>query len=231
MVIKKIFEDKFLLVLNKPSGLVVNNSNSTGNMITLQDWLIEHEIGMGVERNGIVHRIDKETSGILIVAKTQVAMDFLQRQFKERKTTKMYMTMVHGKMILKEGRVTAPISRNPFNRTRFGVFVGGKEAETRYELVDMYRRGGQEFSYLKVFPKTGRTHQIRVHMKYLGHGVVSDEFYAGRKTARKDRLWCPRLFLQAVSLRIKHPVSGRDLIFEIGLANDLKKVLNSMEKD
>ncbi|MEA3355549.1 MAG: RluA family pseudouridine synthase [Patescibacteria group bacterium] len=230
MVIKKIFEDKFLLVLNKPSGLVVNNSSSTKKIITLQDWLVEHEIGMEVARNGIVHRIDKETSGVLIIAKTQKAMDFLQRQFKERMVGKMYMTMVHGRMILRKGQVTAPISRNPFNRTKFGVFVGGKESETRYEVVGFYKRGAQEFTYLKVFPKTGRTHQVRVHMKYLGHGVVSDEFYAGRKTARKDRLWCPRLFLQAVSLRIKHPKSKKYLLFEIGLADDLEKILDTMKK-
>ena len=150
MVIKKIFEDKFVLVLNKPSGLIVNNSQSTKKIITLQDWLVEHKIGLGVKRNGIVHRIDKETSGILIIAKTQEVMDFLQRQFKERMVQKTYMTMVHGRLILKEGKINAPISRNPFNQTKFGVFVGGKESETKYELVDVYKRGGQEFSSYEI---------------------------------------------------------------------------------
>jgi len=231
MEIKKIFEDESLLVINKPSGLVVNNSQSTKNIVTLQDWLVEHKIGMDVERNGIVHRIDKETSGILLIAKTSESMKFLQKQFKERAVEKVYRTLVHGRMISKEGRVIAPISRNPFNRTKFGVFVGGRESETRYEVVAEYKRGGQEFSYLKVFPKTGRTHQIRVHMKHLGHGVVADEFYAGRKTARNDRVWCSRLFLQAVTLRIKHPKSLKYLSFDIPLADDLKKVLSSLEKD
>lgn len=230
MEIKKIFEDESLLVVNKPSGLVVNNSQSTRQIVTLQDWLIENKIGRGVERDGIVHRIDKETSGILIVAKNQEAMSFLQGEFKERLVEKTYMTLVHGRLLSKEGRVVAPISRNPFNKTKFGVFVGGKESETNYELVGMYKKGNQEFSYLKVFPKTGRTHQIRVHMKHLGHGVVSDEFYAGRKTARKDRLWCPRLFLQAVALKIRHPKSLKYLSFEVPLANDLQLVLNSLIK-
>lgn len=231
MEIKKVFEDEFLLVIDKPSGLVVNNSISTKNLVTLQDWLIENKIGMGVERNGIVHRLDKETSGLLVVAKSQRGMDFLQRQFKERLIEKIYMTLVHGRVIQRQGKMTAPISRNPFNPSKFGVFVGGKESETSYQLVSYYKRGQQEFSYLRVFPKSGRTHQIRVHMKFLGHGVVADEFYAGRKTARNDRRWCARLFLQAVSLKIKHPRSGRVLVFETSLTEDLKKVLDSLEKD
>ena len=231
MEIKKIFEDEVLLVINKPSGLVVNNSQSTRDVITLQDWLIEHKIGERVERNGIVHRIDKETSGILLVAKTKEAMKFLQNEFKERMVLKTYVTLVHGKMISKEGNIDAPISRNPFNKTKFGAFVGGKESQTSYKVKATYKRGNQEFSYLEVFPKTGRTHQIRVHMKHLGHGVVSDEFYAGRKTARNDRLWCPRLFLQAVSIKIRHPRSGKYLLFETSLASDLKKVLEIIKKD
>jgi len=230
MKIKKIFEDKYLLVVEKPAGMVVNISATTKNMKTLQDWLVKNGLGDGVERNGIVHRIDKETSGALIIAKTEQVMKDLQKQFKDRKVSKEYLTLVHGEVKPATGKIKVPVTRNPFNRTKFGVFVGGKSAETGYQAIGVYKKGQEKFSLLKVKPKTGRTHQIRVHMKYINHPVVADNLYAGRKTNKKDRLWCVRLFLHAHVLEVIHPVLNKKMSFEAKLATDLQTVLKKLEK-
>jgi len=230
MKIKKIFEDKYLLVVEKPAGMVVNISATTNKMITLQDCLIKNGLGKGVEKNGIVHRIDKETSGALIIAKTNQVMQDLQKQFKERTVRKEYLTLVHGEVKPATGEIKMPVTRNPFNRTKFGVFVGGKPAETSYQAMEIYKKGQEKFSLLKVKPKTGRTHQIRVHMKYINHPVVADNLYAGRKTNKKDRLWCKRLWLHAHVLEVIHPVLKKKMQFEVKLASDLQTVLEKLKK-
>ncbi|MCG2691574.1 pseudouridine synthase, partial [Microgenomates group bacterium] len=133
--------------------------------------------------------------------------------------------LVHGLVVPKEGRINLPISRNPFNRQRFGVFIGGREAETEYRVLNYYHLGLEKFSLVEVKPKTGRTHQIRVHFKQLGFPLVADEWYSGRKTSKKDRVWCPRLFLQAIAIEINQQV------FKTSLAVDLQRVLDKLIKD
>jgi len=219
-----------LLVIDKPTGMVVNRAETTRKMVTLQDWLAKQGIGMGVERNGIVHRLDKETSGVLVVAKSQEVMRDLQKQFKERKVQKTYLALVHGQIRPKKGKIRAPITRNPFNRKRFGVFVGGKPAETEYQVKEEYEYKGERLGLVKLWPKTGRTHQIRVHLKHVGHPLVADELYAGRKTSRKDRSWCSRLWLQAVSLELTHPGLRKKKRFEAELAVDLQAGLKKLRK-
>jgi len=228
---KIIFEDRWLLAVNKPAGMVVNRAETTKRMVTLQDWLEKKKRGQAIERNGIVHRLDKETSGVLVVAKTAEVMKALQQQFKDRQVKKTYLCLVHGQVKPRKGKIKAPISRNPFNRKRFGVFLGGRVAETEYQVMEELRYKGEELSLVKIWPKTGRTHQIRVHMKHIGHALVADELYAGRKTSRKDRLWCPRLFLQAGSLELIHPVLKQKKRFEAELAVELEAVLKRMRKD
>lgn len=225
-----IFEDKDILLLNKPSGVVVNRANTTKNP-TVQDWLekylkLQNE-GIG-GRAGIVHRLDKGTSGILIVAKTIKAFDKIQGQFKERSVEKSYQCLVHGKIEIKKGQIKASVGRLPWNRKRFGVLPGGRSAETNYEVISYYKNDEDIFSLVRVFPKTGRTHQIRIHMKYIGHPLVADEFYAGRKTSRKDITWCPRLFLHAKSISFVHPKTDKRLTFQANLPNDLRKVLQKL---
>ena len=230
MDLKIIFEDKDILLLNKPSGMVVNKANTTKEP-TLQDWLEKYlrlkDEGIG-GRAGIVHRLDKGTSGILIVAKTIKAFENLQEQFKERSIKKSYQCLVHGKIEIKKGQIKAPVGRLPWNRERFGVLPGGRSAETNYEVISYYKNDKDIFSLVNVFPKTGRTHQIRIHMKYLGYPLVADEFYAGRKTSRKDRTWCPRLFLHAKSISFVHPRTNKKLTFLANLPNDLRKVLQKL---
>lgn len=222
MTPKIIFEDNALLVLDKPSGLVVNRAE-TQKEETLEDWLAGKI--PGVLRSGIVHRLDKDTSGLLVVAKTQEAMASLQAQFKGREVVKKYLALVHGKVTPESGTIDAPLARNPFNRMRFGVFPGGREAKTDYRVLRQFA----DLTYLELSPHTGRTHQIRVHLKYINHSIVSDSIYGGRKNYQADLSFCPRLFLHATFLQIKHPVSGERREFESPLPTDLQGVLDKLQ--
>ncbi len=221
---KVIFEDDFLLVIDKPAGMVVNRAKTVKEE-TVQDWVGGYlKIkGRGAGgRAGIAHRLDKETSGLLLIAKTEKSFKDLQKQFKERKVEKKYLALVHGQVKLKKGTIEVPISRSPYNRKKFGVFLGGRPAKTRYEV----KKGYPNFSLLELTPETGRTHQIRVHLKYIGHPVVGDEKYAGRKTARDDRQWCPRQFLHASSLSFSHPGTKKKVSFSSKLPAELEKALH-----
>lgn len=232
---KIVFEDEYLMVLEKPAGWIVNEADTTNGQMVLQSWLgkLDHPLAGSREyRSGIVHRLDKETSGLMLVAKTKEAFEGLQRAFKERKVRKTYTALVHGIIEPKEGSVEAPVGRLPWRRDRFGVLPGGREAVTQYLVSGILYRGEgkdkESFSLLELRPKTGRTHQIRIHLKYLGHPIVSDEFYAGRKTARNDRKWCPRLFLHASEISFDHPINGRNMAFKSQLPRDLKFSLDSL---
>jgi 23S rRNA pseudouridine1911/1915/1917 synthase len=230
-----IFEDAAFLVINKPWGITVNNAETTKNQETVQDYLVSNSKFLVSNKNpndqneqefnskaGIVHRLDKDTSGVLVVAKTPEAYLNLKLQFQNRQVEKKYLALVHGRVIPPAGVINLPIERNPFNRTKFGVFPNGREAVTAYETAQAFPK----FTLLMVSPKTGRTHQIRVHLKHLGHPVVSDPVYGGRKQRREDLKFCPRLFLHAASLTLKHPQSGEVMTFTASLPDELQKVLN-----
>lgn len=226
---KVLFEDDNLLVIDKPAGMVVNKAETTRGEETVEDWLrqnFQFEIfNFQSCRSGIVHRLDKETSGLLLIAKTPESFTNLQQQFKNRQVKKKYLALVHGKVVPEEGEIKAPVGRLPWNRERFGVIPGGREATTKYKILRYYdTKILGELSFLELTPMTGRTHQIRVHLKYLGHPIVGDSFYAGRKRAREDRKFCPRVFLHASFLEFNHPVSGKRLSFESPLPNELSKV-------
>ncbi|MFH1840563.1 MAG: RluA family pseudouridine synthase [Candidatus Shapirobacteria bacterium] len=226
-----IFQDKDLLVLDKPAGWIVNRSQTTFRQETLQDWL-EREMPCQVrfERAGIVHRLDKETSGLLLVAKNEKAFEELQSQFKNRQVKKEYLVLLHGRVIPVEGSIQAAISRHPLNRHKFGVFLGGRSAQTEYQLVTFFPSSQWgSFSLVKVQPRSGRTHQIRVHFKHLGFAVVGDLLYAGRKVARQDRRWCPRQFLHAAALEFRHPRSRQPLFFTSPLPEVLQRALNNVK--
>lgn len=269
---KVIFEDEWVMVVSKPSGMVVNRSD-TNREGTLQDELsgyfkLGSSLGIG-DRAGIVHRLDRETSGLLVVAKTQKAYENLQAQFKSREVTKEYLALVHGKVGQTEGSIEVRVARiGKFGR--FGVVRGrpsytkvteGKEARTDYKVIDSYifktelfdkilnptspdqddrkvtksrinylKQNAREYSFLSVFPKTGRTHQIRVHLKHIGHPVVSDLIYGPNKLIRFDLLWCSRLFLHASKLEFAHPKTGKSITFESGLPNDLKNAILNLKE-
>lgn len=223
---KIVFQDQTLLVIEKPAGLVVNQVPSSKDQ-SLQEWLRAKKLSL-IPRSGIVHRLDKDTSGLLVVAKTLEAFEDLQRQFKERKVEKKYLALVHGQVAPSEGEINLPVSRSPFDRKKFGVFLGGRPSKTNYEVKKHYSFKGEEYTLLELFPKTGRTHQIRVHLKHLGYPVVGDAKYAGRKTVRLDRQWCPRQFLHAAYLSFTHPVTGKKVSFTSPLPADLEAALKKM---
>ena len=223
-----IFEDESILVLDKPSGWITNDASTTTTQPVIQTWLRENLkyllVGDRDRRDGIVHRLDKETSGLLVVATTIPAFENLQSQFKERKVAKTYIALAHGEVIPKEGKIEASVGRLPWRRQRFGVLPGGREAITNYKVLKTLSKDNEKFSLVELYPKTGRTHQIRIHLKFIGHPIVGDNFYAGRKTSRDDRLWCPRLFLHAAKISFFHPETGKELTFESELPKDLNLV-------
>lgn len=229
-----IFEDKYLLVVDKPSGWITNEAETTKGQPVLQDWLFNNFTYSVAKdkamRSGIVHRLDKETSGLLIIAKTAKSFEKIQRQFKERIVSKEYLALAHGKIEPGEGSIEVPVGRLPWARKKFGILPGGRESKTFYKVLSYYKNNKDTFSLLSLRPKTGRTHQIRIHLKYLGHPIVSDEFYAGRKTSRNDRKWCARLFLHAAGISFLHPETGKAINIENSLPSDLKSVLASLEK-
>ena len=295
---KIIFEDGYLLIIEKPSGTVVNRADSVKGE-TVQDWA-DKKLGLDMpinkavsdkncavqdwaekklqiancelridskedidnlvntflsrsgivhrldketsadygslvktflSRSGIIHRLDKETSGLLVIAKDPQTFILMQGLFKDRAVEKRYETLVHGQMQAAAGEINASVGRLPWNREKFGVLPGGKEAQTAWKLDFLYGTdGGGRFSLLTVFPHTGRTHQIRIHFKYIGHSVVGDSLYAGRKVYRQDRKFCPRLFLHAKYLKFIHPVTNKVLEAESKLPGDLQNVLETLSK-
>lgn len=233
--LKIIFEDNNLMVLDKPSGWIVNTATTTKDQPVVQDWLykrFDYPIAKNnIFRSGIVHRIDKETSGLLVVAKNQKAFEELQRQFKERIVKKTYIALVHGKLLYVKGTINVPVGRLPWRRERFGIISGGRDSKTDYELIHYYSKDDNLFSLIKCYPKTGRTHQIRIHMKHLGFPIVGDLFYAGRKTSRDDRIWCKRLFLHSSEITFLDPVNKSLIKVESELPNDLKEVLKILKSE
>lgn len=237
---KIIFEDDHIMVLDKPTGWITNSASTTGEQPVVQDWIasnFQFPISNFQEcRNGIVHRLDKETSGILLVAKTKKAYEDLQKQFKDREISKTYTALVHGLVEPENGEIKAPVGRLPWRRDRFGILPGGRESISKYEVIDIYHLSEakninfKDYSLLKFYPKTGRTHQIRIHAKYIKHPIVSDDFYAGRKTSRVDRKWCPRLFLHASEINITHPINGKKIKYSSNLPDDLTLALEHLEK-
>lgn len=228
-----VFEDESVLVLDKPAGWVVNDAATAHGNPIVQNWLKEnfsYEISKDDSmRSGIVHRLDKETSGLLVIAKTRTVFENLQKQFADREVKKEYLALVHGKLKNPKENVVATVGRLPWNRERFGILPSGKPSETAFERLKIFKdKQGNWYSLVRAFPKTGRTHQIRIHLKYLGYPIVSDTFYAGRKTSRKDRLWCGRLFLHAEKICFNHPKNGKTVCFESLLPSDLSTSLKNL---
>lgn len=243
--LRVIYENNDFLIIDKESGITVNRSDTTSKELTLQDLVEEYTRGPvpastpGVDaqildafsqRNGIVHRLDKETSGLIIVAKKAKAFEKLQFQFKNREVVKSYLALVHGEIRPETGEINAPVGRLPWSRKRFGVLAGGREATTSYEVVTNYQlpTTNEKLSLVRLFPKTGRTHQIRVHLKYINHPIFSDPLYGGRKNSRQDRNLLPRIFLHAESLTFKSPRTGKVVRFESKLPMELKEFIESL---
>jgi 23S rRNA pseudouridine1911/1915/1917 synthase len=232
--IEIVYEDETLAVVNKPAGLVVHPAAGTPSG-TLANALAYHfqqlpDSGAGV-RPGIVHRLDRDTSGLLVVAKTEAALENLSDQFRDRTVFKSYVTLVHGRMAASSGKIDQPLARDPANRTRMAVVRGGRNALTLYRV----RRAFERFTLLDVELKTGRTHQIRVHLAWLKHPVVGDETYGG---GRDNTIQNPQLrarvrnlkrhFLHAEKLGFVHPVKQKFMKFESSLPEELTDLLAAL---
>ena len=183
-----------------------------------------------LSRGGVVHRLDKETSGLLLIAKNPQSFSNLQKQFKQREVKKVYLALVHGEVRPEKGEISASVGRLPYNRIRFGVIAGGREATTDYEVINYYRLGKEKFTYLRLNPKTGRTHQIRVHLKYINHPIFSDPLYGGRKVSRADRKLLPRLFLHASEISFLHPKNNQIISLESPLPQELVNFLLTLSE-
>ncbi|MFQ5801991.1 MAG: RluA family pseudouridine synthase [Candidatus Methylomirabilales bacterium] len=219
-----LYEDNDVLVVNKPPGLLVHPGAGRRHG-TVVNALLYHYPGIsgigGVERPGIVHRLDKDTSGCLLVAKTAVAHQVLTRQFQTRQVKKTYLALVHGSVRVGRGKITLPIGRRERERKRMGVrTTKGREAETTYQVL----RSAPKCTLVQVMPTTGRTHQIRVHLAAIGHPVVGDKVYGGRRQ-RKSRWNVARQLLHAWKLAFRHPRTGERVESTAPLAPDFCDIL------
>jgi len=233
MDIKILYEDTDLLALDKPAGLVVHSDSKTKEP-TLADWLVEkypsiREVGEPwtapngevIYRPGIVHRLDRDTSGVLVVAKTPESFAHLKKQFQERLAKKTYRAFVYGIVKNDTGIIDKPIGRSTSDFRKWSAEFGARgelrEAVTEYKVLER----GKGATYVEVYPKTGRTHQIRVHLKAIGHSVVCDALYAPKQVCI---LGFNRTALHAFSLEIISP-SGKLLRFEAPLPEDFMRAI------
>ncbi|MBW8058533.1 MAG: RluA family pseudouridine synthase [candidate division NC10 bacterium] len=222
-----LYEDQDLLVVNKPSGLVVHPGTGRRRG-TLVNALLHHCPGLtgigGVERPGIVHRLDKETSGCLVVAKTEMAHQDLTRQFQARQVKKTYLALVHGSVRTGQRRIALPIGRHERERKRMGVRSRkGRETETIFRVL----KSASDWSLVEVMPTTGRTHQIRVHLAAIGHPVVGDKLYGGRRE-RKSQWEVSRQLLHAWKLSFSHPRTGLQVESTAPLPRDFHEILDRL---
>lgn len=222
--LKIIYEDQNILVVDKPAGMVVHPAcgNKHG---TLLNAVLGYLGNSQLDRVGIVHRLDKETSGLIVIAKNEQTLNFLQSQFKARSTVKKYLALVWGKIENRKGIIDAPVGRSRANRKKMTVTEKGRAAQTYYKVIKVLPTAeGQFLSLLEVTPKTGRTHQIRVHLKALGYPVVGDKTY-GRNQSLDRKLG--RQFLHACCLKFTLPGDQQKEI-EIGLPAELRNFLEQI---
>ncbi len=231
-----VHEDEDCAVVVKPAGLVVH-PGAGHRQDTLVNALLARYPELGAmadpatrrgKRPGIVHRLDRDTSGLVVVAMHEAARRSLQAQFRRRSVEKSYLALLHGRLAQPKGRIQGPIGRDPGNRKRMAVVTGGRDAVTEYEVqAYLYTPHGVRlwYSLVEAHPVTGRTHQIRVHFAHIGHALVGDETY-GRA---REHIACPRQFLHAHRLGFRHPRDGSWLSFESALPADLEQVLSQLE--
>jgi len=216
-----VYQDEAIVVVDKPAGLSVHPGpgHSDGTLVNALLARCPDIQGIGgVIRPGIVHRLDKDTSGLMVAAKTEEAHQNLSAQFKEHTVIKGYLALSVGAVEPASGQIDAPIARDPRHRKRMAVVMGGREARTRYRVAQRF----DGYSLLEVYPETGRTHQIRVHLAYLGHPLLGDGVY-GKRSPLLDRH-----FLHAHHLGFRRPTSGELIEFRSDLPDDLRRAVETL---
>jgi 23S rRNA pseudouridine1911/1915/1917 synthase len=207
-----VYEDEDCVVINKPVGLLSHSKGTYNPEATVASWLANRVVGLTGERAGVVHRLDRATSGVMICAKHPAASVWLQKQFAQRKVKKTYMAIVQGSFETEHALIDMPIERNPKKPQMFRVGSNGKSAVTEYEV----KTSNGVLSMIELKPTTGRTHQLRVHLEHIGHPIVGDTFYGG--------LPAERLFLHAKSLEITIPSRQRK-IFEVSIPHEFEDLM------
>jgi len=216
--VEVVFEDEYFMVLNKPSGVIVHGAPSVKEA-TLVDWLKKKDISLstisGEERHGIVHRIDKGTSGLLVIAKINEAHIHLSKQLEDKTMGRYYLAITD--LPLKDNIVvTAPVARNPHNRLKMGIVEGGRVAKTSFLKLALSKNEKYELIAAKLY--TGRTHQIRVHLESLQRHILGDVLYGFKGNIDKIK----RVYLHAYCLYLKHPITNKDMSFNVALPEDMK---------
>ncbi|MBO5338806.1 MAG: RluA family pseudouridine synthase [Clostridia bacterium] len=225
-----VYEDDDIIVINKPSGMVVHpaNGNESGTLVNALLYHCKDSLSgiNGVIRPGIVHRIDKDTSGLLVVAKNDESHVFLSSLLKDHGIKRVYHAIVTGHFKENSGTVDAPIARHPVDRKKMAVVKGGRDAITHYEVICEY----PSFTYAKMVLETGRTHQIRVHMSHIGHPIIGDTVYGGGKTQfeKANASLLDGQILHAKVLSFPHPRTREIVTFECELPNNFKKLLDRL---
>lgn len=226
MNLEIVYEDEDVVVVNKPQGMVVHPSagHPNGTLVNGLLYQIKNLSTINdVVRPGIVHRIDKNTSGLLMVAKNDRAHESLAQQLKDKTSLRKYIVLVHGEIPHEKGRIEAPIGRSKMNRKMQAVIEGGKSAVTHFEVLKRF----EGYTLIELQLETGRTHQIRVHMNYIGYPVAGDPLYGPKKTLKGNGQ-----FLHAKLLGFEHPTTGENMVFEAPLPEIFKKTLKQLqEKD
>lgn len=219
------YEDDDVIVVDKPPGLVVHpgSGNARGTLASGLLYRYPELSGVGSPgRWGLVHRLDRDTSGLLLVGRNQEAFDSLTAQIANRSISRVYLTLAHGVFGIPTGTIDAPLGRDPARPTRRAVVPGGKPAITHYEIER--EDDVNELTFLRVRLETGRTHQIRVHLSAIDHPILGDRLYG----SKPGRISSPRVFLHAHQLQFTHPSSGDDVVVTSRLPDDLQKVLNQV---
>ena len=219
-----IYEDSDVLVVNKPQGLIVHPTLSTKEKTLVNGLMyqVKDLSGInGVNRPGIVHRIDKDTSGLLMVAKNDNAHNSLVEQLKNKTTNRLYVALVYGIIEENKGRINAPIGRDKTDRKKMAVVEDGKPAVTNFTVLERF----DGYTLVECKLETGRTHQIRVHMKYIGHPLVGDPLYGPKKVIGNTGQ-----FLHAKLIGFNHPKDGRYLEFTVDMPDNFKEILEKLRK-
>lgn len=212
-----IYEDSYVIVLNKPAGVLTHSKGALNLEATVASFIKPKVTDQSLQGNraGIVHRLDRGTSGVIITAKTAAAVKFLQKQFSSRRVKKVYLAVVKGDLEPKAAIIDAPIARNPNRPQTFSVQSTGKSAVTQYQTIKTIKKDGSTYILVELKPQTGRTHQLRVHLAYIGHPIVGDPIY-GHDNGQ--------ILLHAKSLELKLP-SGREIVFEAALPHRFQEFI------
>jgi 23S rRNA pseudouridine1911/1915/1917 synthase len=212
-----MYEDENVMVINKPTGVLTHAKGSMNTEGTVATFIAPsiNSLELIGNRAGIVHRLDRATSGIIITAKNSATMSFLQKQFSQRKTKKKYSAIIEGWPEPENAIIDAPIERNPKKPQTFMIGSNGKTAQTEYKVLEKFENNGSKYAFIELKPVTGRTHQLRVHLKHIGHPIVGDRVYGHE---------APHMFLHAESLEITIPKGDRR-IFEAPLPKIFKEFI------